>query len=120
MSDEASAELGRVVPDPARMCGVRLVDTPQLVVGEWSMRGAAWTDRHQHDEVNYVLEGELHVTSEGVTTVVTAGAAVRVPAGQLARYAAPTFARMVYVYGPSADGHAATDTCYEELPNSNR
>jgi hypothetical protein len=38
-----------------------------------------------------------------------------VPPGTPARYAAPVFARMLFVYGPSTDGHAAMDTLYEEL-----
>ncbi|MBI5090760.1 MAG: cupin domain-containing protein [Actinobacteria bacterium] len=84
-------------------------------MGEWTLSAAAWTDRHQHVEVNYVLDGELHVTFDGETHVVTTGQAVTVPAGTRARYSAPVFARMLFVYGPSTDGHAATDTQYEEL-----
>jgi hypothetical protein len=40
---------------------------------------------------------------------------VVIPPGALARYEAPVFARMLFVYGPSDDGHAMTDGCYEEL-----
>lgn len=87
-----------------------------LVVGEWSLTAAAWTDRHQHEEINHVLDGELHVTCEGETAVVGAGATVVVPAGSLARYEAPVFARMLFVYGPSADGHATADWGYDDLP----
>jgi len=92
--------------------------TDDLVIGEWSLTAAAWTDRHQHDEINRVLEGELRVTCDGVTEIVRAGEIVVVPAGSRARYAAPTYARMMFVYGPSADGHAATDTAYEALDGS--
>jgi ethanolamine utilization protein EutQ len=84
-------------------------------MGEWSLTRAAWTDRHQHIEVNYVLEGELHVTFDGATHVARSGETVLVPRGSRARYEAPVFARMLFVYGPSTDGHAATDTEYEEL-----
>jgi quercetin dioxygenase-like cupin family protein len=87
----------------------------EVVVGEWSLERAAWTDRHMHEEINYVLEGELHVTYDGETYVARTGDAVVVPAGIRARYAAPEFARMVFVYGPSTDGHAAFDTEYTEL-----
>ncbi len=89
--------------------------TTDLVLGEWSLTAASWTDRHQHEEINYVVEGELHVTHGGETHVAAAGNAVLVPAGELATYAAPVFARMIFVYGPSTDGHAATDTRYVEL-----
>lgn len=116
MIDDPADAASQAASERPRMTGIRFVDTPDLVVGEWSLRAAAWTDRHQHDEVNYVVEGELHVAFDDTTTVAVPGTAVRVPAGRLARYAAPAFARMVYIYGPSTDGHAASDTRYEELP----
>src|SRR3954451_12652208 len=93
-------------PDRPRVQGRGAVRTDQLVLGEWSLTAAAWTDRHQHEEINLVLEGELHVTYGGTTHVATVGTAVAVPAGELARYEAPTFARMMFIYGPSEDGHA--------------
>jgi hypothetical protein len=46
---------------------------------------------------------------------VAPGHAVVVPRGSLARYAAPVYARMLFVYGPSDDGHATSDGRYEEL-----
>lgn len=84
-------------------------------MGEWSLTRAAWTDRHLHEELNYVIEGELHVTYGGETYVAGPGDVVIVPAGERARYAAPVHARMVFVYGPSSDGHAAYDTEFTEL-----
>ena len=99
------------------MGGGRRITTDQLVIGEWSLTAAAWTDRHHHEETNWVLDGELRVTSGGETAVVPAGSAVIVPAGELARYEAPVYARMLFVYGPSTDGHAAYDTEYEEPPD---
>ena len=98
-----------------RVGGSDRLSTADLVVGQWSLTAAAWTDRHQHEEINYVLEGELHVSCGGETRVVIAGEAVLVPAGARARYAAPEHARMLFVYGPSDDGHAASDVSYEEL-----
>ncbi len=100
-----------------RIRGSRPIATAELVIGEWSLTAAAWTDRHRHEETNWVLEGELHVTCDGRTEIVGPGQAVVVPPGALARYAAPVYARMVFVYGPSADGHAMTDGRYEELPS---
>jgi ethanolamine utilization protein EutQ (cupin superfamily) len=97
------------------MAGVRPVATEELVLGVWSLTAAAWTDRHQHEETNWVLEGELHVTCDERTEIVRPGQVVLVPPGHRARYAAPVYARMLFVYGPSRDGHAATDTRYEEL-----
>ena len=104
-------------PEKTGMAGGNSFHTRDLIVGEWSLTAAAWTDRHQHEEVNYVLDGELHVTCDGVERVVHAGEAVMVEAGSLARYAAPVHARMLFIYGPSPDGrHRASDTLYEALP----
>lgn len=99
-----------------RLRGGRAITTEELVIGEWSLTAAAWTDRHQHEETNWVLEGELHVTCDGRTEIVSTGHAVIIPPGVRARYAAPTYARMLFVYGPSGDGHATSDGHYEELP----
>lgn len=110
-------EGGALVPRPGRprVRGGSAVRTEQLVIGEWSLTAATWTDRHQHEETNWVLEGELHVTCGDRHEVVRPGQAVIVPRGALARYAAPVHARMLFVYGPSDDGHAGTDGRYEEL-----
>lgn len=93
----------------------RRIAKGELVVGEWSLTAAAFTDLHQHVEINHVLEGELHVTWDGQTQIATVGDTVIVPAGSVGRYAAPVYARMLFVYGPSDDGHAATHMRYEEL-----
>ena len=98
-----------------RVQGRAAVATDELVIGEWSLTAAAWTDRHQHEETNWVLEGELHVTCDGQRQVVRPGEAVIVAPGALARYEAPVHARMIFVYGPSTDGHAMADGRYEEL-----
>jgi ethanolamine utilization protein EutQ (cupin superfamily) len=97
-----------------RLACRRIVDG-EVVIGEWSLTAAAFTDRHQHVEINYVVEGELHVTSDGSTRIAGAGDTVVVPPGSIGRYEAPVYARMLYVYGPSRDGHAAAEQRYEEL-----
>src|SRR4051812_30101663 len=104
--------------DRPRMAGRPPISTGALSVGEWSLAAAVWTDCHQHEEINYVLEGELHVECDGSSAVVGPGDFVVVPAGSRARYAAPTYARMVFVYGPSEDGHACSQTDYVELDGS--
>lgn len=97
-----------------RMAGRPAVTTGDLVIGEWSLRAACWTDRHEHEEVNVVLEGELRVTCDGVTVDVGPGDTVVATPGDRVRYEAPVFARMLYVYGPSSDGHATHDGRYDE------
>jgi mannose-6-phosphate isomerase-like protein (cupin superfamily) len=89
----------------------------QPVLSEWELRAAHWTDHHQHDELNYVLEGELHVECGGVTVTGRAGDVIRVPSGSTGHYWAPSYARMLAVYGPNPDGTPATERSYRsELP----
>ena len=76
-------------------------DTTSMAVMEWELTSAEWTDRHPHDEFNYVLEGELQVESEGHTIIARTGDLVRVLGGSLGRYAAPNYARMLAIYGPN-------------------
>jgi ethanolamine utilization protein EutQ (cupin superfamily) len=76
----------------------------QLAVGEWELSGTGFGDCHPHDEMNYVLEGTLVVVCEGERMELSAGEIVRVPAGCPAWYEAPTYARMLYIYGPNPDG----------------
>lgn len=102
-------------PGRPRLRTRRVIDTHALRVGEWSLTAAAWTDRHEHEEINYVLEGELSVTVDGKQTDLAAGDAIAVPAGTRACYSAPGFARMLFVYGPSDDGHQGSDMKYDEL-----
>ena len=74
------------------------------MLSEWELRAARWTDRHEYDELNYVLEGELHVESGGVTVIAVTGDVIRVPAGSTGHYWAPRYARMLAVYGPNPEG----------------
>ena len=71
---------------------------------EWELRAATWTDTHPHDEYNFVLDGELHVTSGGATVVARPGDLVRVEAGERGSYCAPVYARMLAEYDPNPDG----------------
>ncbi len=75
-----------------------------VVLGEWALARAWLEDRHPHDEINYVLEGELVVTCGGAVHRLQAGDTVRVPGGSAARYEAPVYARMLFVYGPNPEG----------------
>lgn len=88
-------------------------DVDGIRVGEWTLTRAAFTDRHHHAEINVVVAGELHVTCEGQTHVLGPGERIVVPGGSKARYAAPEYARMVYIYAPGERG--LFDAAYEEL-----
>jgi mannose-6-phosphate isomerase-like protein (cupin superfamily) len=86
------------------------------VLSEWELEGIGWADRHPHDEINVVIEGELHVECEGETVVVGPRGTVLVPAGKLGRYSAPVYARMIAVYGPNPTGAKTEDGEYYDLP----
>ncbi len=108
-TDSSSTPPGRTIIDsnPAGWHGVALT--------EWGLTGAEWTDRHPHEEINYVLEGELHVESEGRTIVAFTGDTVRVTPGSTGRYFAPVHARMLAIYGPNPEGLASDSFAYRKL-----
>lgn len=78
-------------------------------LGEWELRdGAGFGDCHPHEELNYVLEGLLVVECDGGRVEAGRGDVIRVPAGRPAYYSAPTYARMVFIYGANPDGLPTT------------
>lgn len=85
------------------------------VVHDWELRSAGWQDLHQHDELNYILAGELHVECNGHVLVLRAGDLVRVPGGLTSRYWAPEYARMISMYGPTPDGLEIEDIRYWDV-----
>ncbi len=98
LADTDDAPAGRtLIPPPPQ-------GWPGFALMEWELRGETWSDVHPFDEVNYVLDGELHVSSGGSTVVAAPGDAVRVPAGEPGVYSAPSYARMLAIYGPNPDG----------------
>ena len=102
------------------MPGRTIIDQPGpawtgIQLMEWQLTRAEWTDRHPHDEVNYVLAGELHVEPDGETVVAGPGDTVVVAAGSKATYAAPDHARMLAIYGPNPEGHESGDFAFRRL-----
>ena len=89
------------------------------VLFEWELTAESWTDQHPHSEYNFVIEGQLFVESGGVTVEAQAGDVVRVPAGTVGRYWAPTYARLLAIYGPS-EGEPSKRLGYERLPALSR
>jgi quercetin dioxygenase-like cupin family protein len=77
-------------------------------LSEWELSGAGFSDRHPHDEVTIVLEGEVHIRVDETTVVGRPGDAITVPAGSAGHYWAPQYARMLAVYGPH-EGRVPTE-----------
>jgi ethanolamine utilization protein EutQ (cupin superfamily) len=73
------------------------------------------SDHHPHDEVTFVLEGELHIRVGDTTVVGTAGTRSLCLAGSTGQYWAPKYARMLGVYGPTPDGVASECLGYWEI-----
>jgi len=86
------------------------------VLFEWELTSESWTDQHPHSEYNFVIEGQLFVESGGVTVEAQAGDVVRVPARAVGRYWAPTYARLLAIYGPNK-GEPSTTLGYHKLNN---
>jgi len=84
------------------------------VLFEWELMGESWTDQHPHSEFNFVIEGQLFVECRGVTIEARAGDVVHVPAESVGRYWAPSYARLLAIYGPSKGG-ASSSLAYEKL-----
>jgi len=73
-------------------------------ISEWELTRAGFSDHHPHDEVSFILAGELHIEVNGIEVIGSAGDSIRVPAGTTGRYWAPRYARMMGIYGPNPDG----------------
>lgn len=87
----------------------------KYALSEWELTAAGYADHHPHDEVSYVLEGELHIRVDGTTAVGRPGDTILVPAGSTGYYWAPTYARMLGIYGPNAAGEATESVEYWEI-----
>jgi hypothetical protein len=73
---------------------------------EWELAAESWTDQHPHSDHNFVIESQLFVESRGATRKAQAGDVVRAPAGTIGRHWAPTYARLLAIYGPSKASQA--------------
>jgi ethanolamine utilization protein EutQ (cupin superfamily) len=84
-------------------------------LSEWELTRAGFRDRHPHDEVTFVLEGELHIKVEDAVVVGRPGDTITVPAGSAGSYWAPRYARMLGVYGPHQGGDPTEYLGYWEI-----
>ena len=98
MSSDGPGMAGRSIVDPDD------AGWQDVAVMEWELTAAEWRDRHPHDELNFILEGELHVESDGTHGRGRSRRHRPRPGGSHGRYWAPVYARMLAVYGPNPDG----------------
>lgn len=92
---------------PGNCASINEPTTPawdEPVLNHWELTGNGWEDCHPHTETNVILEGELHVECDDVEVVLRPGDVVEIRANVPARYWAPTYARMISIYGPNPTG----------------
>ncbi len=80
---------------------VTSADGSPMAVGymAWSNCFFPWT--LNYDEVDVVLEGELHIRSEGQTVVGKPGDVIFIPKGSVIEFGTPTCTRFLYVTYPA-------------------
>ena len=66
---------------------------------QWENAFFPWT--LNYDEIDMVLEGELHVRHEGETMVAKAGDVMFIPKGSAIEFGTPSSVRFLYVAWPA-------------------
>jgi quercetin dioxygenase-like cupin family protein len=101
---QCNAPLKVLNPGQPRLKGRWIVEPRaeghDYALSEWALTRAGFSDCHPHDEVTFVLEGELHIRVGDSTVIGSAGDTITVPAGRAGHYWAPNYARMLGIYGP--------------------
>jgi ethanolamine utilization protein EutQ len=86
---------------------VRLLDVVKaehglpIAAGVMSLRAGSFPWTLDYDEVQYVIEGELHITTAGQQVVGRPGDLIAVPKGSSITFATPTWAKFLYVTYPA-------------------
>lgn len=116
----AATELRPIRPSTSRMRSRRIyAPSPGgwtgVCMSEWELDRASFSDHHPHDEINFVLEGELVVRIGATEVRGGPGTTIKVPAGQVGHYLAPAYARMLAIYGPNPSGADSQIYEYVEL-----
>lgn len=94
-------------PGPRREMDVRTrdvvtsADGVPMAAGVMSLREGSFAWRLDYDEVEYVLEGELHITSGEEAVVARPGDVVAVPRGSSITFGTPSWAKFLYVTYPA-------------------
>jgi len=72
-----------------------------MAAGMMSLRQGSFPWTLDYDEVEYVIEGELHITADGQTVVGRPGDVIAVPKGSSITFGTPSWARFLYVTYPA-------------------
>lgn len=94
-------DLGRPEMDVRARDVVTAADGMAMAAGVLSLREGSFPWTLQYDEVQYVLEGELHITRGGDLVVGRPGDIIAVPKGSSITFGTPSWARFLYVTYPA-------------------
>ena len=78
-----------------------------IAAGVMSLRQGSFPWTLDYDEVEYVIEGELHITTADQTVVGRPGDVIAVPKGSAITFGTPSWARFLYVTYPAEWGGAS-------------
>ena len=78
-----------------------------MAAGVMSLRQGSFPWTLDYDEVEYVIEGELHITTADQTVVGRPGDVIAVPKGSAITFGTPSWARFLYVTYPADWGGAS-------------
>lgn len=78
-----------------------------MAAGVMSLREGSFPWKLDYDEVDYVIEGELHITTADQRVVGRPGDVIAVPKGSSITFGTPSWARFFYVTYPADWGGAA-------------
>lgn len=104
LKEKQSLELGTMQPSFTSVTGkggVKVIDGSSVAAGfmQWDNAFFPWT--LNYDEIDMVLEGELHVRHEGETMIAKAGDVMFIPKGSSIEFGTPTSVRFLYVAWPA-------------------
>lgn len=80
---------------------ITAADGLPMSAGVMSLRQGSFPWTLDYDEVEYVLEGELHITTAGEVAVGRPGDVIAVPKGSAITFGTPSWAKFLYVTYPA-------------------
>ena len=78
-----------------------------MAAGVMSLREGSFPWKLDYDEVEYIIEGELHITTTDQKVVGRPGDVIAVPKGSSITFGTPSWTRFLYVTYPADWGGAA-------------
>jgi ethanolamine utilization protein EutQ len=95
------ADIGRPAMDVRLRDVVTGADGMPMAAGVLSLREGSFPWHLDYDEIEYVLEGELHITCNGQLVVGRPGDVIAVPKGSSITFGTPSWAKFLYVTYPA-------------------